>query len=211
MADLSGLLNEMVRGHRIVKAFGMEGFELRRFREATSRHLRVNLRMQILSSYSSPVVESMAALGGCVLLIYCGSLMRSGEIGVAVFLQFLICLFLLYDPVRKLNKVNLVVQGALAAAVRVFELLAIPSEIQDPIEPRPLQEVGSGVVFDNVSFRYHDAYVLQDFTLSIRGGQKVALVGHSGAGKSTVANLLPRFFDPVKGSVRIDGIDIRQV
>ena len=211
MADLSSLLTEVVRGHQIVKAFGMEEFELRRFSAATKRHLRVNLRVQILSSYSSPVVESMAALGGAALLIYGGILIRRGELTPALFAVFLTTLVLLYDPIRKLNKVNLLLQGALAAAGRVFDLLATPFAIQDPADPRPLQEMRTGVEFDRVSFGYSDAYVLEDFSLSIPRGKRIALVGHSGAGKSTVANLLPRFFDPAQGAVRIDGIDIREL
>ena len=211
MADLSSLLTEVVRGHQIVKAFGMEEFELRRFSEATSRHLRVNLRVQILSSYSSPVVESMAALGGCALLVYGGILIDRGELTPPRFAVFLATLLLLYDPIRRLNKVHLLLQGAKAAAERVFDLLATPVAIQDPAYPRPLEGMRTGIEFDRVSFAYGDAYVLEDFSLSIPCGKRVALVGHSGAGKSTVANLLPRFFDPAEGAVRIDGIDIREL
>ncbi len=211
MADLSSLLTEVVRGHQIVKAFGMEEFELRRFSEATKRHLRVNLKVQILSSYSSPVVESMAALGGAALLVYGGILIRRGELTPALFAVFLTTLLLLYDPIRKLNKVNLLLQAARASAERVFDLLATPVAIQDPAYPRPLQGMRTGIEFDRVSFGYGDAYVLEDFSLSIACGKRVALVGHSGAGKSTVANLLPRFFDPAEGAVRIDGIDIREL
>jgi subfamily B ATP-binding cassette protein MsbA len=211
MADLSSLLTEVVRGHRIVKAFGMEDFELGRFREATRQHLKVNLRIQILSSYSSPVVESLATLGGCALLIYFGLLIRDGELTTALFSQFLANLLLLYDPIRRLNKVNLVLQAALAAARRVFDLLAISNDIEDPAVPRPLATIERGLSFNHVSFGYRDAYVLRDFSLQVESGQRIALVGPSGAGKSTVVNLLPRFFDPAEGSVRIDGIDIREV
>lgn len=211
MADLSSLLTEVVRGHRIVKAFGMEDFELGRFREATRQHLKVNLRIQILSSYSSPVVESLATLGGCGLLIYFGLLIREGELTTALFSQFLANLLLLYDPIRRLNKVNLVLQAALAAARRVFDLLAISNDIEDPAVPRPLATIERGLSFNHVSFGYRDAYVLKDFNLQVEVGQRIALVGPSGAGKSTVVNLLPRFFDPAEGSVRIDGIDIREV
>jgi subfamily B ATP-binding cassette protein MsbA len=153
----------------------------------------------------------MAALGGAALLIYGGILIRRGELTPALFAVFLTTLVLLYDPIRKLNKVNLLLQGALAAAGRVFDLLATPFAIQDPADPRPLQEMRTGVEFDRVSFGYSDAYVLEDFSLSIPRGKRIALVGHSGAGKSTVANLLPRFFDPAQGAVRIDGIDIREL
>jgi subfamily B ATP-binding cassette protein MsbA len=210
MAELSSLLTEMVRGHRIVKAFGMEDYELDRFRDATARHLKVNLRAQILSSFSSPVVETMSALGGCFLLIYAANLIRQGQLTTPLLLQFLTNLLLLYDPIRRLNKVNLILQGALAAAQRVFQLLALPSDIEDNPTAEPLATVERGIRFESVSFAYRDgAPVLEDFTLDLDCGHTVALVGPSGAGKSTVVNLLPRFFDPDEGSIRIDGVDTR--
>lgn len=211
VADLSSLLTESIRGHRIVKAFGMESFELRRFKEATRQHLNVNLRAQILSSYSSPVVESIAALVVGVLIVGCGFLIRDGELTLPRFAKFMLNLVLLYDPIRKLNRANLVLQAALAPARRVFDLLAVPNDIEEVAEPAPLTGLRDSIEFDHVSFGYRDAYVLNDFCLSIQRGQRVALVGASGAGKSTVANLLLRFFDPGKGAVRIDGVDIRNV
>ncbi|MEE2776439.1 MAG: ABC transporter ATP-binding protein [Acidobacteriota bacterium] len=210
MAELSSLLTEIVRGHRIVKAFGMEDFELARFRDATHRHLKVNLRAQILSSFSSPVVETMSALGGCFLLVYSANLIRQDQLTTPLLLQFLTNLILLYDPVRRLNKVNLILQGALAAAQRVFHLLSLPSDIEDRPTSPPLEGVDEGISFSDVSFAYRvGANVLEEFALEVRSGSTVALVGPSGAGKSTVVNLLPRFFDPVEGAIRIDGVDIR--
>ena len=210
MAELSSLLTEIVRGHRIVKAFGMEDFELSRFRDATHRHLKVNLRAQILTSFSSPVIETMSGLGSCFIIIYAAGLIREDQLTTPLLLQFLTNLLLLYDPVRKLNKVNLILQGALAAAQRVFDLLAVPSDIVDRPTAAPIEVVTHGIEFDSVSFAYRDgATVLDDVTLSIKSGDTVALVGPSGAGKSTVVNLLPRFFDPVQGAIRIDGVDIR--
>lgn len=212
MADLSSLLTEMVRGHRIVKAFGMEGFELARFKHATERHRKVSLRAQILSNFSSPVVETMAALGGCGLLVYSSQLIRAGELTTPLLIQFLTNLLMLYDPIRRLNKVNLLLQGALAAAQRVFQLLSIPNDIVDQPGATSLDRVSRGIRFDNVSFGYRKGgYVLRDFSLEIPCGKTVALVGPSGAGKSTVVNLLPRFFDPDEGSLSIDGIDIREL
>jgi subfamily B ATP-binding cassette protein MsbA len=213
MAELSTLLTEMVRGHRIVKAFGMEEFELERFRRATDRHLRVNLRAQVLSSFSTPVVETVSSLGGCMLMIYAAYLIRAGQLTTPLLIQFFTNLLLLYDPIRRLNKVNLVLQGAAAAAQRVFQMLAIPNEIVDRPRARPLETVERGIRFENVSFGYRGGgdYVLEDFTLEIPAGKMIALVGPSGAGKTTVVNLLPRFFDPERGSIAIDGTDIRDL
>jgi subfamily B ATP-binding cassette protein MsbA len=213
MAELSTLLTEMVRGHRIVKAFGMEDFELQRFRRATDRHLRVNLRAQVLSSFSTPVVETVSSLGGCMLMIYAAYLIRGGQLTTPLLIQFFTNLLLLYDPIRRLNKVNLVLQGAAAAAQRVFQMLAIPNEIVDRPRAQPLRTVERGIRFEGVSFGYRGGgdYVLDDFSLEIPAGQTVALVGPSGAGKTTVVNLLPRFFDPEQGSIAIDGTDIRDL
>ncbi len=211
MADLASLMTEGVRGHRVVKAFGMEDFEFNRFREATRRHLRVNLWAQMLANASGPVVESLAVLGAAVLLIYAGRTIRAGELSGAVLLQFLFALLALYDPIRKLNKVNLALQEATAAAQRVARLTLMPNDIEERADAREIDTVRQGIVYERVSFAYEERPVLQDVDLPIRAGEIVALVGPSGAGKSTIVNLLPRFFDPDSGRVAIDGIDIRDL
>ena len=211
MADLASLMTEGVRGHRVVKAFGMEGFELSRFREATRRHLRVNLWAQMLANVSGPVVESLAALGAAALLIYAGKTIRAGGLSAPELLQFLTTLLMIYDPIRKLNKVNLVLQEATAAGQRVSRLMEIPNDIQEHPGAGHLDTVREGVAYERVSFSYETQLVLRDISLTIRAGEIVALVGPSGAGKSTFVNLLPRFFDPTAGRVTIDGVDIRDL
>ncbi|MCB1057274.1 MAG: ABC transporter ATP-binding protein, partial [Acidobacteria bacterium] len=209
MADLAQLLAEGIRGHRVVKAFGMEGFELQRFSRATNRHLRVNLRAQVLANLSSPVIETLAALGSAGLLIYAGQNIRAGNLSVSVLVQFLTTLLLMYDPIRRLNKVNLMLQEALAAAHRVADLMALPNEIVDHVDGPKLETVAKGVRFEGVFFGYDQRQVLHGIDLEIGKGEMVALVGSSGAGKSTLVNLLPRFFDPDDGRVTIDGVDIK--
>jgi subfamily B ATP-binding cassette protein MsbA len=211
MAEVTSLLSEGVRGHRVVKAFGMEAFERERFEEATRRHLRVNLRAEMLSTLSSPVVEGIVAIGGAVLLFYSGQKIRAGELTAPLLVQFLANLMLMYDPLRKLNKVNLVLQQALAAAHRLADLLAVPNDIQDRPGARALEQVSEGLRFEGISFAYADVPVLQGFDLEIPRGRTVALVGPSGAGKTTVVNLVPRFFDPDRGRITVDGYDIRDV
>lgn len=212
MADLAALMNEGVRGHRVVKAFGMEDFEYQRFFEATRRHLRVNLRAQTLANLSSPVVESLAVLGGAGFLIYAGRAVRAETLTAGVLTAFLIQLLMLYDPIRKLNKVNLVLQEALAGAQRVMGLLAVPIDVVERPEARDLPPVRSGVTFRDVSFHYDDRRpVLHQVDLAVRVGEMVAIVGPSGAGKSTLVNLLPRFFDADSGHVEIDSVDVREV
>jgi len=212
MADLTSLMAEGIRGHRVVKAFGMEPFEQQRFREATRRHLKVNLRAQMLAQSSGPVVESLGVLGAAVLLIYAGQAIRAGRLSAPELVQFLTTLFMLYDPIRRLNKVNLVLQEALAAAQRVSRLLAVPNEIADRPGARAVEKVLAGVAYEGVCFSYDGRrMVLREVDFAIRAGEIVALVGSSGAGKSTLVNLLPRFFDPDRGRVAIDGVDIRDL
>jgi subfamily B ATP-binding cassette protein MsbA len=212
MADLASLMTEGIRGHRVVKAFGMEKFELDRFREATRRHMRVNLWAQMLSHASGPVVESLAVIGSAALLIYAGLAIRSNDLKSEALIQFMIVLLMIYDPIRKLNKVNLILQEAMAAGQRVSHLMEVPNDIQEAADARTIDTVREGVRYENVSFSYgEDRPVLREVDLSIRAGEIVALVGPSGAGKSTLVNLLPRFFDPTAGRVAIDGTDIRQL
>ena len=215
MADLSGLLTEGIRGNRVVKAFGMEEFECGRFERATRGHLLANLRAQFLSTLSSPVIESTAAVGGAALVVAAGLMIRDGQLTFDRFFQFLLVLMMMYDPIRKLNKVNLVLQEAVACSHRIHDLMQIESEIVDKPTAAPISGLERGIRFDNVSFGYektgHGESVLTGIDLDLHRGEVVALVGSSGAGKSTLVNLLPRFFDPVAGRVLIDGTDIRDL
>jgi subfamily B ATP-binding cassette protein MsbA len=211
MADLASLMAEGIRGHRVVKAFGMEEFELGRFRQATRRHLKVNLWAQMLSNAAGPVVESLAVLGAAALLVYAGKSIRSGALTGPELIAFLTTLFMMYDPIRKLNKVNLILQEAAAAGERVSRVMAIENEVRDLPGTRPVRTVEKGIAYEGVSFAYDDRPVLREVVLPVRVGEIVALVGPSGAGKSTLVNLLPRFFDPNSGRVTIDGVDIRQI
>jgi subfamily B ATP-binding cassette protein MsbA len=209
MADLASLVNEGVRGHRVVKAFGMEDFEYRRFAEATRQHLRVNLWAQLLANLSGPVVESFAVLGTAGLLVFAGSQIRGGELSGPLLLQFLTNLLIMYEPVRKLNKVNLVLQQSRAAVQRITTVMEIENEIAEIPEAVSLPPLSDSIQFEEVSFSYGDELVLKDVDLTISKGEIIALVGPSGAGKSTLVNLLPRFFDATEGRVLIDGIEVK--
>ncbi len=211
MADLANLVGEGVRGHRVVKAFNMEAFEDGRFRRATQRHLRVNLWAQLLSTASSPIVESLATVGAAALLVYAGTQIRAGELSASLLVTFLVNLFWMYDPIRKLNRVNLVLQQSLAAAHRVRDLIQEPNDIVERPGAAEVTGVERSIEFRNVNFGYTGQGVLHEVNLTIAAGEVVALVGPSGAGKTTLVNLLPRFFDPDDGQVLIDGVDIRDL
>jgi len=211
VADLASLVAETVRGHRVVKAFGMEAFEHARFREASRRHLRSNLRAQMLASASGPVMEILGIVGAAALLVYAGRTIRKEELTASLFVTFLTGLVAMYEPIRKVNKVNLVLQQAIAAGERVVRLMEIPIDVAEPAQPRQLPRVEHSISYESVRFAYEREPVLIDFDLDIRAGEIIALVGPSGAGKTTVVNLLPRFFDADEGRVAIDGIDVREL
>lgn len=210
-ADLANLVSEVSRGHRVVKAFGMERFEQARFREATRKHLVVNLKGQLLANLSGPVVESLGAVGAGFFLVFAGRTIQSGTMDAATLIEFLLNLYMLYDPIRKLNKANLVIQQSLAAAQRIRQVLLLPVEIVDRLGARPAERFAESIRFESVSFRYDHREVLTELELEVRRGEVVAFVGPSGGGKTTLVNLLPRFFDVTEGRITIDGVDIRDL
>jgi subfamily B ATP-binding cassette protein MsbA len=210
-ADLANLVGESARGHRVVKAFGMEEFEAGRFREATARHLAANLRGQLISNLSSPVVETLGMLGAGAFLVYAGRQIHAGTMDAATLIKFLFNLYLMYDPIRKLNKANLVVQQSLAAAQRIRHLMDLPVEVRDRPGAREVRTLEQGIRYENVSFRYDHREVLRGIDLEVPRGQVIALVGPSGGGKTTLVNLLPRFFDVTGGRLLIDGVDVRDL
>jgi subfamily B ATP-binding cassette protein MsbA len=211
LADLSNLVAEGVRGHRVVKAFGAERHERARFGEATRRHLKVNLRAQTLSNLSGPVVEACGMAAAAFLFVYAGRLVASGELSAKSATTFIATLGAMYDPIRRLNRVNLILQQALAAAGRVKDVLMEPIDVDEPVAPDWFPGFEREIRFSGVRFAYGREPVLQGIDLEVRRGQVVALVGASGAGKSTLVNLLPRFFDPTEGEVTLDGVDVRHL
>lgn len=210
-AGLAEITNEATRGFRVIKAFGMEQFEIDRFRAVTAEHYRILLRGQVIAQISSPIVESLAALLCCGLLIFAAITIRAGELTGPEFWTFLLALFALYDPIRKLNKVNIIFQQGLAAAERIHQVMLKPVEIADHVSAKPIAGLKDSIRFEGVGFAYSDDLVIQGIDFSIARGEVVAVVGEAGAGKSTLVNLLLRFFDPSEGRVTIDGTDIREL
>jgi len=209
MGNLTVLLQETIQGNRVVKAFGMEDYERQRFAEENARLFRLYMKGTSIRAFTTPMMEILAAFGIAGVVWYGGYSVIVGGRTQGGFLAFLTALFLLYDPFKGLAKTNTVIQQAMGAAERVMELLDIDSDVVDRPHARPLDGMRRLMRFEHVGFRYDHEMVLQDVNLDIMRGEVVALVGMSGGGKSTLADLIARFYDVTEGRIRIDGVDIR--
>jgi len=209
LGRLTALVQETVQGGRVVKAFGMESYERFRFDEETESLRSLAMRVVKIRAFTSPMMEILAAFGIAGVVLYGGLSVIEGNRTQGSFLAFLTALFLLYDPFKKLGRANSTMQQGLAAADRVFELLDTKSEVEERPDATEIAEIRNEILFDAVSFSYETDLVLCNVSLRIGRGEVVALIGPSGGGKSTLADLLLRFYDVVDGAVRIDGTDIR--
>jgi ATP-binding cassette, subfamily B, bacterial MsbA len=212
LGEMNTVLDEVLKGYRVVQAFGMEEFESRRFRRTTWHHFKANLRARRIQALGAPVMEVLGAGGMLGLMAYASHLIASGVMTVGLFASFLFALYGMYNPIKRLNQLNLAMQMAIAAGQRVFAVLDAPVEIHDRPGARSIEGVNDAIRLTGVSFAYEPGKpVLRGFDLEIPAGRVVALVGPSGAGKSTVAQLLPRFWDVTEGRITIDGVDVRDV
>ncbi|MFN3532829.1 MAG: ABC transporter ATP-binding protein [Candidatus Brocadia sp.] len=214
LSDLTDALREMFAGIRIVKAFKMETEESREIHDISERFLRKRLKMVRAKAANTSTSEFVYALGLAVLIILGGYVVMSKKVTPGELGGFITAVgFMVITAVKKLAKSYASLQESLAGVNRVFELLAIEPTIKDHPEAVTLKRIEEGISFKNVSFSYENSkdFVLKDINLTIHKGEVLAIVGKSGAGKSTLINLIPRFYDPVKGCVEIDGIDIRKI
>ena len=211
-AELNILLQQTVSGIRIVKAFAMEAYERLRFAQKNAGLFRACMRIAKVDALSSPVIEILA-FGGVLLMVWLGGyLVVRGLILPEELLTFLLTLALFFQPVRKIGKMNNSIQHGMAGVRRIFELMDTQPEVQEIPGAIVLPPMRERVAFRHVSFSYDGHQeVLRDVAVSARMGQIVAIVGPSGTGKSTLVNLIPRFYDPTAGVVEIDGVDIRRV
>jgi subfamily B ATP-binding cassette protein MsbA len=211
---LTHVTAEAFTGHRIVKAFGAEAHEAVRFQGASQRVYRTNLKVTSTMSILPPLMEFLGGVAVVGLIAYGSVNINRGGMTQGDFFAFVVAAFMMYGPIKKLSRVNTNLQQSIAASERIFELLDIHSEVEERPGATDLAPLTHGIEFRNVSFMYEDGsgkYVLRDVSFSVRAGDVVAIVGLSGAGKTTLVNLIPRFFDVKSGGILLDGVDIRDV
>ena len=213
IAGITNIITETLSSIRVVKAFAMEGYEVQRFFKETHHYFQLILRRAKLGLLASPITETLGVMIGVLLLWVGGIEVLSGEgLTPEDFLRFILLLFAMMDPLRKLSKVNVALQTGAASAERVFSILDTLPTIVDKADAVKIDSFKEKIRFKNVSFRYEsDDKVLKDISFKIEKGSIVALVGSSGAGKSTLADLIPRFYDVNNGGITIDGHDVRDL
>ncbi|MCF8095067.1 MAG: ABC transporter ATP-binding protein/permease, partial [Desulfobacteraceae bacterium] len=211
MADLNTFLHETFTGNKIVKAFGMEPREKSRFFDKNRQYYRYEIKTFRIKALSSPVMEILGGIGIAMVIWYGGYGVIHGDSTPGTFFSFMTAVMLLYAPVKKLSKLNNAIQQGMAAADRVFDILETESDIVEPEDPKPMPDSPHTVVFENVAFEYEPGErVLRDINLEVHPGERLGIVGTSGCGKTTLVNLIPRFYDVTAGAVKIDGMDIRE-
>jgi subfamily B ATP-binding cassette protein MsbA len=211
MGTLSSLLQETISGTRIVKAFCMEKYENERFAAENKRLLKYNMKYVSVHAMSTPVMDFLAGLGIAAIIFYGGYNVIHGHSTPGTFFSFLAALFMLYEPIKRLTNVNNTINQGIAGAERIFSIIDRDPDIEDKPNARELPPITQGIDIQNVTFCYDTVPVLKNINLRIKTGEVVAFVGMSGGGKTSLVNLIPRFYDVTSGRILIDGTDIRDV
>jgi subfamily B ATP-binding cassette protein MsbA len=211
IADLNAFLHETLVGIKIVKAFNMQDYEKKRF-AAKSRHIfNKEMKESKVRALSSPFMEFLGGIGIAFVIWYGGKHVIDGTYTFGAFMAFLTAVGLMYQPLRSISKTNNSIQRGLAAVERIYEILDQKSNIIEAPSPVDLQPGSHRILFQNVSFKYDRDLVLQNININVKAGEIVALVGMSGGGKTSLVNLIPRFYDATGGAVLVDDIDIRDI
>jgi len=209
--DMTAIVQESISGIRLVKSYGAEDYEEKRFRNASDSYSKGMVRVTRIAYLAQPITETVGtAIAVAILWIGAREVLVTGTISGSMLIAFLILVMRMLQPLKQLSQVPTVAQQSLAAAERLFEILDTPQEFARDTGTRQVTELRDGVEFEHVSFAYEDAPVLRDVSFTARRGEIVALVGPSGAGKSTLVDLIPRFYELSSGSIRLDGVDVRE-
>ncbi len=209
IGEMGALLGETLRGHRLIKTYAMEEFEAGRFERANGRYFSASRQTMRLQAMNSPLMEVLAGIGLALVFVYAAGQIHSGRMTVGGLLSFLAAIMMLYKPLKDVTKTNIVLQVALAAAERLFGIIDGPKDLVEKADASPLPPFARAIRYEAVRFGYGAEPVLDGVDLTIARGETIALVGVSGAGKTTLVNLLPRLYDPTSGRVTFDGVDLR--
>ncbi len=210
MAELNAFLHETFAGTKVVKAFSREGYEKKRFFEKNRTLFVFEIKGVIAKALSPAIMELLAGIGIALIIWYGGRMVFGGASTLGTFSSFIGAVLMLYDPVKKISRVNNAIQEGLSAADRIFDIIEAESNIVEREQPIAIRPGPHRVAFQKVFFRYDDTDVLKDINLDVRPGEVLALVGMSGGGKTSLVNLIPRFYDVSAGAVTIDGVDVRE-
>ena len=214
-AELTNLMHESFTGNRVIKAYNLEETVSAEFRATTKKYVGQLMRVVRANEIPSQLMEVFGATGIALVFFYIQHSMqflpKDQQPKEADFLTFVLAIVMIYPPVKAFTRLHNQVHQARAASERVFQLLATENSVPEPAAPKMLHASNADIVIENVSFNYGEKPVLQNINLTVKAGQLVALVGASGSGKTTLANLLLRFYDPVRGMVKIGGVDLREV
>jgi subfamily B ATP-binding cassette protein MsbA len=216
LADVQNILHETITGNRIVKAFGMESWEVARFRQAAQHLFRANLRSVAAAAVSSPLMDIFGAIAIALLLLLGRQSIASGELTLGAFVTFVAAVLSMYNPVRKFAVFNNSFQQALGASSQLFKFMDTEDSVREKSGAKKLPRFAGSIKFDGVSFAYEASgeegrEILRGIDLEVKRGELVAFVGSSGDGKSTLVHLIPRFFDVSSGSLLIDGYNVRDL
>lgn len=211
-ADITSVLQESISSVRVVKSFAREDYEIERFKKQNHQNFRAQMKNSQIMATLTPIIEFVAAIGVTMIIWYGGREVINNHLTAGSLIAFLVYAVNLSNPIKRLSRVYGNIQKALSAAERVFSVLDTKPEIEDMPGATVLEQIDGHVVFNNITFEYKPGeQALSQVQLTVQPGQVVAIVGPSGAGKTTIANLIPRFYDPTAGVITIDGIDIKTV
>ncbi|MFH1672136.1 MAG: lipid A export permease/ATP-binding protein MsbA [Pseudomonadota bacterium] len=211
IGDMNVLLHETFTGARIVKVFGMENYESNRFLQRTLRLLRYEIKAVTVRALSPSIMDLLGALGIALVVFYGGHNVIKGTATPGTFFSFMAAVLMLYEPVKSMSKLNNTLQEGLSAAVRIYDIMDTKPEVREKEGAKDIPSGRHSVTFRNVSFKYENDLVLKNINLHVSAGEVLALVGMSGGGKTSLVNLIPRFYDVCEGSIMVNDTDIRDI